>query len=122
MYEKTLSCEAGYSKNQSPWESTPMLSSLRATNVLTGLCGGIPLLPLLISSLFLIYTSVSNPPEVQMEPHVCYYKPYPFITVAEDIESMDEVFYEIYSHEVGWVQVSWILGNEIRNKIKNAGF
>ena len=71
---------------------------------------------------YTVFTSVSNPPEVQMEPHVCYYKPYPFITVAEDIESMDEVFYEIYSHEVGWVQVSWILGNEIRNKIKNAGF
>ena len=68
---------------------------------------------------YTVFTDASNPPDVQMEPDMCYYKPYPFIAVAEDIESMDEVFYEIYSKEVGWVQVSWKSGNEIINKIKN---
>ena len=51
-----------------------------------------------------------------MEPDVCYWKPLPFISIAEDLEGEhEEVFYEIFTMQGKWVQVDTNKGKNIMN-------
>ena len=65
---------------------------------------------------YTVDTRPINPPEVQMEPDVCYWNPLPFIAIAEDLEGdHEEVFYEIFTKQGKWVQVDTKMGKSIMN-------
>jgi hypothetical protein len=64
---------------------------------------------------YTVDTHPVNPPEFQMEPDVCYWRPLPFIAIAEDLEDDEEVFYEIFTKSGVWVQVDTKMGKSIMN-------
>ncbi len=46
---------------------------------------------------FVVDTETRKIPDLQTEPYVSYWNPLPFVYIAEDIESGQEVFCEIFT-------------------------
>ena len=69
---------------------------------------------------FTVDTKTQNPPNLHVEPAVCYNWSLPFVVIAEDIESGEEVFAYIFTKEKGWIKTSLKNGEDVICKIESS--
>ena len=69
---------------------------------------------------FTVNTKTQNPPDFQMEPDMVYSWPLPFVVIAEDVESGEEVFSVIFTTENKWVKTSLETGKDVIYEIESA--
>ena len=68
---------------------------------------------------FIVDTETRKIPDLQMEPAVSYWSPLPFVSIAEDIESGEEVFCEIFTKDHGWIQAPLATGKKVIDEVEN---
>ncbi len=69
---------------------------------------------------FTVDTETQVPPYLQMEPAMCYNRSLPFVALAGDVESGEEVFANIFTKEMGWIKTSCENGEYVICKIESA--
>ena len=69
---------------------------------------------------FTVDTKTQNPPNLHVEPAVCYNWSLPFMVIAEDIESREELFSVVFTTENKWVKTSLETGKNVIYEIESA--
>ena len=69
---------------------------------------------------FTVDTKTQVPPDLEVEPEVCHEFPLPFVAIAHDIESCEELYSIIFTKEKGWLKTSLKNGNDVICEIESA--
>lgn len=69
---------------------------------------------------FTVDTKTQNPLNLHAESYFVLYMLLPFVVIAEDVESGEEVFASIFTKEKGWVKTSLKNGEDVISKIESS--
>lgn len=69
---------------------------------------------------FTVDTKTQNPPNLHVESYFVLYMLLPFVVIAEDVESGEEVFASIFTKEKGWIKTSLKNGEDVICKIESS--